>query len=338
MKSLFVYGKPVETVFELLGSDEDAMTNSLGWALVNCERFRANFASLLNIHDEFSENIQVRLQNYQNQKGFTDLEIFDPGSHHIIIEAKRGFAVPSIAQLEKYATRMDVNEEHNVHNLLVVLAESDSDEQWLGLQVPGTVNDIPVIAVSWKSFLETAKCSFKGSSNTEKLLLGQFINYLNKVTSMQNQYSNNVYVVSLSTDLFCEDPDIRFIDIVKEYEKYFHPVGGGRGGWPTQPPNYIAFRYYGKLQSIHHVESYTVIDNFFPHFPVPNLTPTESPLYLYTLGPAITPPNQIPTNDPNNEYPNLYGPGRKWCFLDLLFTCGSIAEAAVKSRKRDNKY
>ena len=36
------------------------------------------------------------------------------------------------------------------------------------------------------------------SSNTEKRLLKQFINYLSKVANMNVQYSNYVYVVSLS--------------------------------------------------------------------------------------------------------------------------------------------
>ena len=331
MNSLFVHGKPVETVFELLGSDENSMTYSLGWALVNCEMFCAEFAQLLNIHNGFSENIQVRLQDYRSQRGFTDLEIIDPGLHHIIIEAKRGFSVPSEEQLRRYADRMDRGE--NVHNLLVVLAESDLNEQWLPLQVPLTVDGIPVTTVSWRCFQEMAQCSIGGASHAEKRLLKQFINYLSKVTRMQNQYSNEVYVVSLSTD--CWKDEISWIDVVREHRKYFHPVGGGAGGWPPAPPNYIAFRYDAQLQSIHHVESYSVINDYYPHFPVLDPSPTGPLNYLYTLGPAIT--NCIPTNDPNRQYPALYRSARKRCFLDLLLTCGSIAEAAGKSKERENQ-
>ena len=43
-------------------------------------------------------------------------------------------------------------------------------------------------------------------------------------------------------------------DIVNKKRIYFHPVGGGPGGWPSEPPNYIAFRYGGKLQTIHHID------------------------------------------------------------------------------------
>ncbi|MCG2728873.1 MAG: hypothetical protein L6276_01100, partial [Acetobacterium sp.] len=40
---------------------------------------------------------------------------------------------------------------------------------------------------------------------------------------------------------------LSWIDIVEKRNKYFHPMG--MNGWPKEPPNYIAFRYYGKLQS-----------------------------------------------------------------------------------------
>ena len=60
------------------------------------------------------------------------------------------------------------------------------------------------------------------------------------------------------------------------------------------------------------------------------------PHYLYELGPAIFPRESIPTNDPNGQY-RLYGNGRKWVFIDLLLTSGSVAESAVKSRERENQ-
>lgn len=41
--------------------------------------------------------------------------------------------------------------------------------------------------------------------------------------------------------------------------KHFHPVGGKV--WVKDLPNYIAFRYDGKLQSIHHIEGYKVATN-----------------------------------------------------------------------------
>jgi hypothetical protein len=215
----------------------------------------------------------------------------------------------------------------------VVLAESDRDETWLKLNVPADVKDIPVKSISWRRFQNMALHSMAHASHEEKRLLKQLVYYLDKVTSMQNQNSNMVYVVSLSSGTF-SDSEITFIDVVEKFGKYFHPVGGSKGGWPVEPPNYIAFRYHGALQSIHHIESYTVIENFYPHFPVPKKSPTAEPHYLYTLGAAIKAQKHTPTNDPNGRYPQFFKNGRKWCFLDLLLTCDSVAEAAGKTRER----
>lgn len=331
---LFLHNSQVDTFFELLGSNENDMTKSLGWTLANSTRLRAEFADQLDLVNGFSENIQIRLQHRGNQHGVTDIEILDfENHHHIIIEAKRGFSVPSTEQLELYARRMNENIGHDMNNLMVVLAESDHQELWLGLHIPETVNDIPVVGISWRQFQIMANLGLNDATHAEKRLLNQLIEYFRKVTTMQNQYSNQVYVVSLSYEVFAIDEignAITLVDFVENYERYFHPVGNN---YPNEPPNYIAFRYDGMLQSIHHVEDYLVVEDFADHFPLQDSHPVKEPHYLYTLGPRLN-CNMIPTNDPNREFPNITRSGRRWCFIDLLLTCGSIAEAAALSQIR----
>ena len=334
MTALMAHGNKVETVFELLGENENAITYSLGWALAKCPSFCSAFAKLLGIDNGFSDEMHIRLQDHANEKGFTDIELIDPAKHHVIVEAKRGFTVPSDKQLEKYADRLLASTEAKAKKLLVVLAESDRDERWLKLNVPKKVKGIRVLPITWRRFQDMAQQSIKTAKHEQKRLLHQLIHYLGKVTSMQNQDSNAVYVVALGQGNF-ENSKIPYIDVVEKYRKYFHPVGGGKGGWPVEPPNYIAFRYRGELQSIHHIDSYTVIDNYYPHFPVPEQSPTNRPHYLYTLGPTIKPPKQTPTNDSKGRFPKIVMSSRKWCFIDLLLTCGSVAEAANKSRDRE---
>ena len=146
---------------------------------------------------------------------------------------------------------------------------------------------------------------------------------------MQNQSSNLVYVVSLSNESFgCGD--ISFIDVVEKHGRYFHPVGGTGGGWPIEPPNYLGFRYDGELKSVHHVEPYSVIDNFAPHF-TRNSTPTDRPHFLYRLGPAIKPAHRVPTNGNGHS---IYPSGRKWIAIDLLLSARSVAEAAHLTNER----
>ena len=333
MTPLYLHNIQVETLFELLGNKENDMTKSLGWTLANSPSLRTEFAKQLSLDQGFSESVQIRLQHRSSQSGVTDIEVVDFENHHVIIEAKRGFSVPSREQLELYAQRMNENANRALSKFLVVLAESDREEHWLPLQIPEAVCGIPIIGISWREFQNMAKLGLVDANNAEKRLLTQLIEYLRKVTVVQNQYSNEVYVVPLAYWEFATDDTgnaITFVDFVEKYERYFHPIGNR---FPYEPPNYIAFRYNGMLQSIHHIEHYLVVQDFADHFPLKDPKPVEQPHYLYTLGPPLN-SKSIPTNDPSRKYPNIYGPGHNWCFIDLLLSCGSVSEAAAMSRER----
>ena len=118
-----------------------------------------------------------------------------------------------------------------------------------------------------------------------------------------------------------------FVDVVEKHRKYFHPVGGGRGGWPVEPPNYLGFRYDGHLKSIHHVKSYRIVDDLAEYFPD---QPSEKrdPRVLYELGPPIC------RAKPMRVGARLYA-ARRWCFIDTLLTSGTLAEALEATRKRE---
>ena len=336
MTQLSVHGQKVDTVFELLGSNENAMTYSLGWALAECDVFSQQLAEMLGLSGGFSEAMHIRLQKYESQKGFTDIEIIDPGRFRIVIEAKRGYNIPGLGQLKKYAGRLLDSPDTKAKKMLLVLAESDRKEQWLPQQVREHVQEhvkqVEVKAISWKQFQNMAnECVAKASKHSEKQLLRQLIGYLEKVTTMQNQTSNLVYVVSVSDEVFFKDIPLSFIGVIKKHQKYFHPVGKG---WPIEPPNYIAFRYRGKLQSIHHIESYTVIGDFQEAFNLPSPHLIKPPHYLYELGPAIHPPKEVRTIDKSKGYTQIQRAARCECFIDLLLTCDSISEALEKTKRR----
>ena len=141
---------------------------------------------------------------------------------------------------------------------------------------------------------------------------------------MQTQESNWVFVVSLGTSK-PEDCDLTWIEIVQNHMKYFHPLGGN--GWPKEPPNYIAFRYYGQLQSIHHIEGYAVTKNLHAEIPEMPDYVEDCDFFVYKLGPAIVPTKAVKTG-------NIYASGRKWAMLDTLLTADTIAEACNISKAR----
>ena len=331
MTILTLHGQQIETIFDLLGQKENDLTYALGWALARSPKFLEQLATAVGFKDGFSERVKIRLQEYSSTEGITDIEIDDPALCHIILEAKRGFTVPGKAQLATYAKRLNIARDEPKSRLLVVLAEDDREGNWLRLQVPHTVEGVPVKTVSWHDFIKLAKRA-KPTEYAERHLLHQLTHYLGRVTTVQNQNSNLVYVVALSNETFgCGATT--FIEVVEKHERYFHPIGGASGGWPTDPPNYLGFRYGGELKSIHHVESYEVINNFKPHFTDVS-TPFEDdrPHYLYKLGPAIRPARRVPTNGQGHT---IYPSGRKWIYLDLLLTAGSVAEAGNLTKERD---
>src|SRR3954466_10548377 len=100
MTDLFLHGRDVRTVFDLLGDKENDITYSLGWALARSPRLLDALLSDV-FEEEPGEVIAVRLQEFLPGGGFTDIEV-ETERVHVIVEATRGWAMPRIEQLEMY--------------------------------------------------------------------------------------------------------------------------------------------------------------------------------------------------------------------------------------------
>ena len=326
MTTLQLHGVGVSTVFDLLGKTENDMTYSLGWCLSQVPPFLDSLGMLLGTLHLSEKNVTISLQEYRAGTGITDIEIHARGYVRWIVEAKLGFTIPSMDQLELYARRLHEKqaEDKNAAPKLAVLAQSDRKNEWLQHQLPGSVLGIPLHSVSWREVQTAAKGAEQDASQSGKRLLKQFTSYIGSVASMQNQDSNLVYVVSLSHKTF--GGETTFIDVVEKHRKYFHPVGGGPRGWPTEPPNYIAFRYDGALQSIHHIEDDHKIEDLGPFFPNQPSKKRE-PHVLYDLGPPIRPAKRVPTGA-------NWRSNRVWCFIDTLLTSESVAAAKAVTDER----
>jgi len=139
---------------------------------------------------------------------------------------------------------------------------------------------------------------------------------------------NTVYVVSLGLDAMVEGGRHTWIDVVEKDGCYFHPMGVG--GWPVQPPNYIGFRYHGKLQSVHHIDSYQVTEDLSALNPLWPKTVLFH--FVYRLGPAMRPASEIRTG-------NIFRAGRVYCALDTLLSGAlkTISEARDETKRRLNQ-
>lgn len=204
---------------------------------------------------------------------------------------------------------------------------SECSEEYANSYLPfNIINEIPVRHLSWKKIYELAKKSLINSSNLQKNLLKELIEYLGGVMTIQEKESNWVYVVSIGMG-YPNNCKLTWIDFVEKHRKYFHPVGGGKSGWPKTPPNYIGFRYHGQLQSIHYIEDYVVTRNLHNQFEEMLDELCETDYFVYTLGPAIRPMHLVKTG-------KLYASGRVWAMLDTLLIADTIADARDISKAR----
>jgi hypothetical protein len=316
-----LHGRQMHSIFELLGTKENDITYSLGWALAESKQLcNALISRLFSNADQINID-RIELQSNKRNQGITDIELL--GSElHVIIEAKRGWNLPTIRQLELYTPRF----ERQPKKFSAVVTMSECSSEYAQLNLPISVDGFPVIHIPWKEIAELS-CIPRGT-HAEKRLLGQLRTYLSRVVKMQNQESNQVYVVSLSSG----KPDwlpCTWVDIVQKHHSYFHPVGGN--GWPKEPPNYIGFRYNGKLQSIHHIEKWKIFTDLAKSIDGLGLASIQwPPHFVYTLGPAIVPPKVVKSG-------KVYRNGRVWASLDLLLTCDTVSEARDITQKRQDE-
>jgi hypothetical protein len=119
--------------------------------------------------------------------------------------------------------------------------------------------------------------------------------------TMQDVGSNLVYVVSLGTRPIPGTSGMSTIDVLTRLGQYFCPVcpvgGANPGGWPKEPPNYLGFRFRGRLQEIHHVEGYEIHTAAWEKIPelAGKVTERKHQQFLFELGPAIRPPREVRT-------------------------------------------
>lgn len=325
MSELVAYGTEVSSVFQLIGNLENDITKSIAWALARCPEFLKAVINEVMSLEINTQNVRIKYQEFEKNKGITDLEITDDTSFYIIIEAKRGWILPGAEQLALYSQRRDIIESPVSHKAIISMSECSEDyaNAYLPFKV---INDIPVNHLSWKKIYELANSAKVGSSISQKNLLKELMRYLGGIMTMQAKESNWVYVVSLSTAK-PENCDFTWIELVEKKMKYFHPFG--INGWPKEPPNYIGFRYGGRLQSIYHIESYSIVKNLHDEIEeMPNVE-DEYEHFVYSLGKPIIPSKVVKTG-------NIYASGRKWAMLDTLLTADTIHEASEISKQRMN--
>jgi len=320
--NLFRNDKPMPTIFDLYGSKENDMTAGLAYVMASCPGFLSRFvqeACSINLSD--TSNVSVRIQTARStqQEGITDIEI-KGDDLFIVIEAKRGPILPSRRQLEQYGPILQKAKQH--HRFLITISNSTNEfakYHYNDFQI----DTVQLVHLPWYRIKKLVDESVTSELNRNKHTLRDYSHYLGGILGMDNIYSNMVYVVSLAQGLPGEGWSIAWIDIIEKKNIYFYPLGKG---WPD-PPNYLGFRYGGRLQSIRRIESYSQFTN--PRSLFPEAAEAEWPLhYCFRLGTPIVPAKVVKNG------PTILRANRCWCMLDTLLTSDTISDAKVETRRR----
>lgn len=297
------------------------MTFALAWGMASSERFLGNVIEAVTGRTFAAAETVINLQRHDRLGGFTDVEILVPGDLHLIFEAKRGWNLPSDAQLRLYAKRLDSSDAAD--RRLVILTQWGA-EGFVARRLGAWELPYPRKALGWSQLVTVARDTGRHGALAERRLLRELATYFASVSDMRDIDSNQAYVVSLSWRSIQGWP-MSFVSIVEDYRRYFFPVG--RGGWPKIPPNYLAFRYDGRLQSIAHVDDYVIstdIAEFFPGAPQAE----DDPHFVLSLGPPIRPAATVKNG------PSVQRSMRTWADIDLLLTSETITDAMKATKAR----
>jgi hypothetical protein len=303
--ALSIHGTEPTSVFRLIGNDENSASFAVGWTLEQSPRFLG-----VVIEEVFGEvlkvtNAVIQLQKHGGDGGYTDIELQAGHLFHVILEAKRSWELPSMDQLQRYLPRLIAGGAER-KRLMSVSAASRSHAQ---RRLPAQLDGVPIGHLSWGDLQSLArKAETLSTQFSEKLWLRQLAQHLQEFTSMERQTDNNVFVVVLGDKPMLSGQTHTWIDVVEKDESYFHPVGNH---WPIQPPNYIGFRYRGILQSVHHIDSFEILEDVSTRNPL--WVRTDSDHFVYRLGPPMRPARQMRTG-------NLYMNQRVKCAIDTLLS------------------
>lgn len=312
-QSLLRHGRPVTTVFELLGGTENDLTAALGFVLTRSQKFRARLCALLapGKTGEAAVALEVR-----DEAGRTDLELTFDG-YTVVIEAKRGWLLPTPKQLARYAPRISAVG----GGQLVTL--SDCSPQWAAHVLPAEVGGVSVTHLPWSVVLTELAAARSSSRGTERLWLEELDSYLRRLVTVARDPSEAwVYSVSLARRLL-PGTDRTLLQFVIENNVYFHPYGPR---WPKRAPIFFGFRWGGKLQRVSRVLHTEVVPRLTDW--LPSAEPTEEanrPHAIHELGSPLSVPVLANGNLGRNDR-------RLWVLLDRLLESDTLVDAEKQSK------
>lgn len=85
MAELLLHGRPVPTVFDLLGRNENDMTFALAWGMAQNDGFLRDVVRSITGGELSTDDAVINLQRHDELGGFTDVEVSVPSQLHLIL-------------------------------------------------------------------------------------------------------------------------------------------------------------------------------------------------------------------------------------------------------------
>lgn len=299
------------SVFDLLGAQEPALTGALGFALARSRRLLEAFTADAFGGPQHAVSIAVE-RHGEDTADRTDIEILGDDGPLLIVEAKRGWVVPTTGQLETYARRRP--------RLLLVISDC-TNHYAAAMDLPLVVGGVDVVHRSWRDVIKVVQ-----SVPRSDRWAGELLTYLEStVATWHTTESNLVYVVSVGPiPEFGGKHGRDFVD----QDVYVHPHAPG---WPQHPPTYLGFRQDNAVFTIRHVDDVDVVADVrdvAEEFGIPTISEeVTGPQVVYRLGPHIGPADPLPSG-------MNYRAARHRVHLDLLLTSATYKEALARSKER----
>jgi len=319
--------RPLSTVFDLLGRDENDVTFAIGWLLRESPEFFRLFLAACGSRSTLHESVLVRLQRHEREEelaGITDIEIVSTDVH-VVVEAKRGWELPAKAQLRKYVPRLRRSKTGD-RRFVVLTRRSGSSARVMVEEALGrSLGGFPVVPVGLTDVTRITRQALRVERGARpRTFLRELLEYLEGAGYVQSHRDSRVLVVSLASGM----SEIGIPHDQIPYERGFYWYGA-HSPWPKEPPKYFGFRFHGRLQSIHHVDDTQPFGAFHEVVPGAKKKYDWGPGVLARLGPAIRPDHVVKTGTglPFGRHAEVD--------IDLLLTCNSIQEALAKTKKRD---
>ena len=176
----------VQSIFRLAGSDEDALTYSLGFLLAHDYNFCTKLVRCLRVAPRHSlkPDYSVHLQEVTDPKyGRKDIIVAD-SDMRVVLEAKIGGAEPAVRQLSKYADELKQLEQYKIRGV-VALTQVELSAALKDKIQKKFPEKIRFGNVQWHEVIDIA-LSHKPSdgSDVSQYLFNEFIRYIRMDYSM----------------------------------------------------------------------------------------------------------------------------------------------------------